>query len=180
MAIYNAIMAFTGWMWTLPMLIVLIGGGLVITVACDFVQIKHFGHMLKTTFGDAAHHKDESGISSWSAMVATLANTIGTGNIIGVGSAIALGGPGAVFWMWVIGFIAMALKYAEALLGVYTRQKDENGQWRGGAEPIFIWRRYGNRLDGFGRYPVALVWELAAAYIQEPLHHPLLRLASNQ
>ena len=69
MAIYNAIMAFTGWMWTLPMLIVLIGGGLVITVACDFVQIKHFGHMLKTTFGDAAHHKDESGISSWSAMV---------------------------------------------------------------------------------------------------------------
>ena len=178
MAIYNAIMAFTGWMWTLPMLIVLIGGGLVITVACDFVQIKHFGHMLKTTFGDAAHNKDESGISSWSAMVATLANTIGTGNIIGVGSAIALGGPGAVFWMWVIGFIAMALKYAEALLGVYTRQKDENGQWRGGAN--IIWRRYGNRLDGFGRYPVALVWELAAAYIQEPLHHPLLRLASNQ
>ena len=145
MAIYNAIMAFTGWMWTLPMLIVLIGGGLVITVACDFVQIKHFGHMLKTTFGDAAHHKDESGISSWSAMVATLANTIGTGNIIGVGSAIALGGPGAVFWMWVIGFIAMALKYAEALLGVYTRQKDENGQWRGGANIYLakIWKPLG-------------------------------------
>ena len=145
MAIYNAIMAFTGWMWTLPMLIVLIGGGLVITVACDFVQIKHFGHMLKTTFGDAAHNKDESGISSWSAMVATLANTIGTGNIIGVGSAIALGGPGAVFWMWVIGFIAMALKYAEALLGVYTRQKDENGQWRGGANIYLakIWKPLG-------------------------------------
>lgn len=145
MAIYNAIMAFTGWMWTLPMLIVLIGGGLVITVACDFVQIKHFGHMLKTTFGDAAHSKDESGISSWSAMVATLANTIGTGNIIGVGSAIALGGPGAVFWMWVIGFIAMALKYAEALLGVYTRQKDENGQWRGGANIYLakIWKPLG-------------------------------------
>lgn len=109
MAIYNAIMAFTGWMWTLPMLIVLIGGGLVITVACDFVQIKHFGHMLKTTFGDAAHNKDESGISSWSAMVATLANTIGTGNIIGVGSAIALGGPGSCLldvgdWIYRDGF----------------------------------------------------------------------------
>ena len=113
MAIYNAIMAFTNWMWTFPILALLIGGGLVITVACDFVQIKHFGYMLKATFGDAAHSKSEEGISSWSAMVATLANTIGTGNIIGVGSAIALGGPGAVFWMWVIGFVAMALKYSE-------------------------------------------------------------------
>ena len=126
MAIYNAIMAFTNWMWTFPTLALLIGGGLVITVACDFVQIKHFGYMLKATFGDAAHSKSEEGISSWSAMVATLANTIGTGNIISVGSAIALGGPGAVFWMWVIGFVAMALKYSEALLGVYTREKDAN------------------------------------------------------
>ena len=108
MAVYQAIMAFTNWMWTFPILALLIGGGLVITVACDFVQIKHFGYMLKATFGDAAHSKSEEGISSWSAMVATLANTIGTGNIIGVGSAIALGGPGAVFWMWVIGFVAMA------------------------------------------------------------------------
>ena len=57
MAIYNAIMAFTNWMWTFPILALLIGGGLVITVACDFVQIKHFGYMLKATFGDAAHSK---------------------------------------------------------------------------------------------------------------------------
>ena len=69
MAIYNAIMAFTNWMWTFPILALLIGGGLVITVACDFVQIKHFGYMLKATFGDAAHSKSEEGISSWSAMV---------------------------------------------------------------------------------------------------------------
>ena len=145
MAIYNAIMAFTNWMWTFPILALLIGGGLVITVACDFVQIKHFGYMLKATFGDAAHSKSEEGISSWSAMVATLANTIGTGNIIGVGSAIALGGPGAVFWMWVIGFVAMALKYSEALLGVYTREKDANGQWRGGANIYLakIWKPLG-------------------------------------
>lgn len=145
MAVYQAIMAFTNWMWTFPILALLIGGGLVITVACDFVQIKHFGYMLKATFGDAAHSKSEEGISSWSAMVATLANTIGTGNIIGVGSAIALGGPGAVFWMWVIGFVAMALKYSEALLGVYTREKDANGQWRGGANIYLakIWKPLG-------------------------------------
>ena len=145
MAVYQAIMAFTNWMWTFPILALLIGGGLVITVACDFVQIKHFGYMLKATFGDAAHSKSEEGISSWTAMVATLANTIGTGNIIGVGSAIALGGPGAVFWMWVIGFVAMALKYSEALLGVYTREKDANGQWRGGANIYLakIWKPLG-------------------------------------
>ena len=71
MAVYQAIMAFTNWMWTFPILALLIGGGLVITVACDFVQIKHFGYMLKATFGDAAHSKSEEGISSWSAMVGT-------------------------------------------------------------------------------------------------------------
>lgn len=154
MAIYNAIMAFTNWMWTFPILALLIGGGIVITVACDFVQIKHFGHMLKVTFGDAAHNKSDDGISSWSAMIATLANTIGTGNIIGVGSAIALGGPGAVFWMWVIGFVAMALKYSEALLGVYTREKDANGQWRGGANIYLakIWK------------PLGWIWALTCCF----------------
>ena len=131
MAVYQAIMAFTNWMWTFPILALLIGGGLVITVACDFVQIKHFGYMLKATFGDAAHSKSEEGISSWSAMVATLANTIGTGNIIGVGSAIALGGPGAVFWMWVMAVIGSASAFIESTLAQIYKV-EENGQFRGG------------------------------------------------
>ena len=133
MAIYNAIMAFTNWMWTFPILALLIGGGLVITVACDFVQIKHFGYMLKATFGDAAHSKSEEGISSWSAMVATLANTIGTDNIIGVGSAIALGGPGAVFWMWVTAIIGSSTAFIEATLAQLYKEKDPlYGGYRGG------------------------------------------------
>ena len=133
MAIYNAIMAFTNWMWTFPILALLIGGGLVITVACDFVQIKHFGYMLKATFGDAAHSKSEEGISSWSAMVATLANTIGTGNIISVGSAIALGGPGAVFWMWVTAIIGSSTAFIEATLAQLYKEKDPlYGGYRGG------------------------------------------------
>ena len=131
MAIYNAIMAFTNWMWIFPILALLIGGGLVITVACDFVQIKHFGYMLKATFGDAAHSKSEEGISSWSAMVATLANTIGTGNIISVGSAIALGGPGAVFWMWVMAVIGSSSAFIESTLAQIYKV-EENGQFRGG------------------------------------------------
>ena len=121
MAIYNAIMAFTNWMWTFPILALLIGGGLVITVACDFVQIKHFGYMLKATFGDAAHSKSEEGISSWSAMVATLANTIGTGNIVGVATAILAGGPGAVLWMWLTGVFGIATKYSETYAAVKYR-----------------------------------------------------------
>jgi len=154
-AVYNAIMAFTGWMWTLPLLILLIGGGIVITVACDFVQIKHFGFMLRKCAGGAKKGGTEGGkISGWSAMIATLANTIGTGNIVGVGSAIAIGGPGAVFWMWVIGFVAMALKYAEALLGVATRFKDKNGNWKGGANIYLsqMWK------------PLGIIWGLCCVF----------------
>ncbi|MCD8010129.1 MAG: amino acid carrier protein [Lachnospiraceae bacterium] len=145
MIIYNAIMTFTDWMWTLPLLILLIGGGLVITIACDFVQIKHFGFMLRTTLSGGSKSSGEGQISGLQAMIATLANTIGTGNIVGVGSAIAIGGPGAIFWMWVIGFVAMALKYSEAVLGVATRIKDENGNWKGGANRYLsmVWKPLG-------------------------------------
>lgn len=89
--IYNAIEAFTNWAWSWPVLVVLIGGGIVMTIATDFVQFKHLG------------------------------------------TAIAIGGPGAVFWIWVIGLIAMALKFSEVTLAVHTREKDPNGGWRGGA-----------------------------------------------
>ena len=107
-AIYNAIMAFTNMVWSLPLLILLIGGGLWITFTCDFVQIKHFGYMMKYTFGSMTNKGTEGQISPIQAMFATLANTIGTGNIIGVGSAIAIGGPGAIFWMWIIGFASIS------------------------------------------------------------------------
>ena len=83
-AIYNAIMAFTNMVWSLPLLILLIGGGLWITFTCDFVQIKHFGYMMKYTFGSMTNKGTEGQISPIQAMFATLANTIGTGNIIGV------------------------------------------------------------------------------------------------
>ena len=147
MAVYNAIMNFTNWMWSWPVLVLLIGGGIFIMFMCDFVQIKHFGFMLRKTFGgitDKNKGKDGS-ISGVQAMIATLANTIGTGNIVGVGSAIAIGGPGAVFWMWIIGFVAMGLKYAEAVLGVATRVKTKEGKWNGGANQYLssVWKPLG-------------------------------------
>lgn len=155
MAIYNAIMSFTNWMWGLPILILLIGGGLWITAACDFVQVKHLGRALKHAIGDAMHGKKGEGhVSGFQAMTACLANTIGTGNIVGVGSAIALGGPGAVFWMWVVGFVAMALKYSEAVLAVHTRVKDENGKWEGSAARYLsmVWK------------PLGPIWGIACVF----------------
>lgn len=147
MFIYNAISAFTTWAWSLPVLIILIGGGLWLTFALDFVQIRHFSAMMKETIG-GTFKKSESGtgkISSFQALTAALAAVLGTGNIVGVGTAIATGGPGAVFWMWVIGFTAMALKYAEALLSVYCRESNGDGTYKGGA-PYYlskIWKSLG-------------------------------------
>ena len=154
-AIYDAIMAFSNWMWSLPVLVILIGGGIWLTVACDFVQIKHFGTAMKATIGSAFKKKsDKDKISGFQAVTACLANTLGTGNIVGVGSAIALGGPGAVFWMWVVGFVAMALKYCEATLGVHTRVKGADGKWKGGASRYLstVWK------------PLGVIWSVAALF----------------
>lgn len=94
-AIYNAVSAFTNWAWSLPVLVVLIGGGIWLTIACDFIQFKHFGTVMKSTIGNAFKKgdADHSKVSSWQAVTAALSATLGTGNIVGVGTAIALGGP---------------------------------------------------------------------------------------
>lgn len=133
--IYDVCMGISNWLWSMPILVVLIGGGIYLTIMCDFVQFKHMGTVFKMTIGETFKKADKNGdgISGWQAVTAALSATLGTGNIVGVGTAIALGGPGAVFWMWVVGMVAMALKYAEATLAVATRIKDENGRWLGGA-----------------------------------------------
>lgn len=144
MAIYNAISAFTNWMWSLPVLVILIGGGIYLTIRTGFVQFRHFGAAMKVVFGGMFKKGGgkEDKISGWQALTASLSATLGTGNIVGVGTAIALGGPGAVFWMWVIGLVAMALKYSEATLAVHTRTLDENGNYVGGAPRYLatIWK----------------------------------------
>lgn len=144
-ALLDGLLAVSNFMWNLPMLIILIGGGLWLTWATDFIQIKHLGICLKTTIGAAFKGKEKGKVSGLQAMTACLANTIGTGNIVGVSSAIAAGGPGAVFWMWVIGFVAMALKACEAIMAVDTRVKDENGNWKGGATRYLsnVWKPLG-------------------------------------
>lgn len=119
----------SGWVWGPPMLILLVGTGLYLTLMLKGLQFRALGHALKLVF----HKEDKADgdISHFAALTTALAATVGIGNIVGVATAISLGGPGAVFWMWVTGLVGMATKYAEAMLAVKYREEGENGM-RGG------------------------------------------------
>ena len=125
--------------WGWPALILLAFVGILMTVLTKFFQITHFGYWMKHTigaiFGDKhvrRHTKDKT-ISQFQSLCTALAATVGTGNIVGVAGAIALGGPGAVFWMWVIAFFGMMTNYSENVLGILYRRKNKDGEWSGGA-----------------------------------------------
>ena len=131
--------AVNGVVWGWPALILLGFVGVLMTVLTKVFQISHIGHWFKNTigaiFGDrkvTKHTKDKS-ISQFQSLCTALAATVGTGNIVGVASAIAVGGPGAVFWMWVIAFFGMMTNYSENVLGILFRRKNEKGEWNGGA-----------------------------------------------
>ena len=126
-----------GIVWGPPMLILLIGTGILLTVRSGvLIQIRKFGTGMKHTagslFGPDAHKKGESGVTPFQAVATALASTVGTGNITGVATAITIGGPGAVFWMWVRAFFGMMTKYSEVLLAVKFREKNERNEWVGG------------------------------------------------
>lgn len=123
----------TGWIWGLPMVILLLGGGLFLTVRLGFFQFRYLPHVMKETFGKIFVKDDAPGsVTPFQATTSALASTIGAANIVGVPVAIALGGPGAIFWMWVVAMIGMASKYSEVVLGVKYRTKNEEGEWTGG------------------------------------------------
>jgi len=131
--------AINGVVWGWPALILLGFVGVLMTVLTKVFQIGHIGHWFKNTigaiFGDrkvTKHTKDKS-ISQFQSLCTALAATVGTGNIVGVASAIAVGGPGAVFWMWVIAFFGMMTNYSENVLGILFRRKNSKGEWNGGA-----------------------------------------------
>ena len=128
-----------GVVWGAFGLLLLIGTGIIITVLTKFFQVTHIGLWFRHTLGSLFHrdvlrHSRERGsISPFQALCTALAATVGTGNIAGVASAICIGGAGAVFWMWVAAFFGMMTNYAENVLGIYYRRKNENGEWAGGA-----------------------------------------------
>ncbi|MBE6805497.1 MAG: sodium:alanine symporter family protein [Ruminococcaceae bacterium] len=120
-------------------LLLLVGTGIIVTVLTKFFQVTHIGMWFKQTLGSLfnkdviKHSKEKGSISPFQALCTALAATVGTGNIAGVAAAICIGGAGAVFWMWVAAFFGMMTNYAENVLGIYYRRKNENGEWSGGA-----------------------------------------------
>ena len=119
------------------LLILLVGVGIFFTIRTRFVQLRCFGEGLRTVFSRSSKDK-KGGISSFGALATAVAAQVGTGNIVGACGAILIGGPGAIFWMWVIAFFGMATIYAEAVLAQTTRKKDENGNILGG--PVYYIR----------------------------------------
>jgi len=136
--INNSINSFV---WGIPMLVLLVGTGIFMTILTKVFQITHIGHWFKNTLGSIFTNrhitkhtgKHDRSISQFQSLCTALAATIGTGNIVGVAGAIAIGGPGAIFWMWIVAFFGMMTNYSENILGIYFRRKNKKDEWSGGA-----------------------------------------------
>ena len=123
-----------GIVWGWPCLILLVGTGVYYTIRCGGIQFKWFGYIMKNTIGKIFEKKEagEGAVTPFQAVCTALAATVGTGNIAGVTGAIALGGPGAVFWMWISALFGMCTKFAEVTLAIHFRERNDKGDWVGG------------------------------------------------
>ena len=130
MSVDNIISKIDNWVWGWTLIVLILAAGLWLTVRTGFVQVKHLGKALK--FMIKNEEEGEGEVTSFGALCTALSATIGTGNIVGVATAICLGGPGALFWMLVAAFFGMATKYAEGLLAVKYRVVAEDGHSLGG------------------------------------------------
>lgn len=143
--------AINTFVWVKIGLILLIGAGVLTTVITKCFQVTHLKEWWSTTIGSvfkrgskARKNKEHGSVSQFQALCTALAATIGTGNIAGVSAAIVIGGPGAVFWMWVAAFFGMMTNFSENILGIFYRRKNKSGEWSGGA--MYYLR------DGLGGY----------------------------
>lgn len=132
MTLLDALNAVDGYVWGLPLIILLLSTGLYLTFLLGGVQFTMLRHALSLAFVMRGEPGGEGDISHFQALMTALSATVGIGNIAGVATAIAVGGPGAVFWMWMTGLVGMATKYTEALLAVKYRVHDERGRMSGG------------------------------------------------
>ena len=126
--------AVNSFVWGVPAMICIVGVGLLLSFRTGFIQFRRFGTAMKETFGRMFHKKDaaEGAVTPFQAVCTALAATVGTGNIAGVAGAIAIGGPGAVFWMWCSALLGMCTKFAEVTLAVHFRERNAEGDWVGG------------------------------------------------
>lgn len=147
--------AYSSLMWGLPLLFLLVGGGMYFLVLSRFLPFRYFGHAISVLRGKYDDPNDPGQINHFEALTTALAATVGMGNIAGVAVAISIGGPGAVFWMWVSGVIGMATKFFTCTLSIMYRGKDSAGELQGG--PMYI------ITEGLGKAwkPLAVVFSLA-------------------
>ncbi len=162
-ALYPIVCDINTYLSSYILIFLLIGVGLFYSIRTRFVQVRCFGEGMKRVFGSMSLRggKHGGGMSSFQALATAIAAQVGTGNIVGASGAILTGGPGAIFWMWVIAFLGMATIYAEATLAISTRQVDENGNVKGG--PVYYITRafkggFGKFLAGF--FAVAIILAL--------------------
>ena len=162
-ALLSAVQTVNAYLSDYILIFLLVGAGLFFTIATRFVQVRCFGEGMKRVFGNLSLKggKSESGLSSFQALATAIAAQVGTGNIVGASGAILVGGPGAIFWMWVIAFLGMATIYAEAILAQETRVVGADGQVHGG--PVYYIRKaykgaFGKVLAGF--FAVAIILAL--------------------
>ena len=148
--------AVNNFVWGVPAMILIIGVGLYLTLRLRFVQIRKFGASMRETIGKI-FSKSESkhgSITPFQAVCTALSATVGTGNIAGVAGAIAIGGPGAVFWMWISALLGMCTKFVEVVLAVNFRERNKNGEWVGG--PMYFIK------NGLGKKWMWLAFTFAA------------------
>ena len=126
--------AVNSFIWGIPAMVCIIGVGLLLSVRTGFLQLRKFPYAIKTTIGRIFRRKDASdgAMTPFQAVCTALAATVGTGNIAGVAGAIAIGGPGAVFWMWCSALLGMCTKFSEVTLAVHFRERNKNGELVGG------------------------------------------------
>ena len=126
--------AINGVVWGVPMLVLLVGAGILLTIRTFGVQFRKFGYAMKNTLGKVFTKAEakEGEMTPFQAMSTALAGTVGTGNIAGITTAITLGGPGTILWLWITALIGMATKYSEVLLAVKFRERNKDGDWVGG------------------------------------------------
>lgn len=151
----NIVLTIQHYLADYILIIALLGGGIWFTLRLGFIQVRGFGEGMRRTFGGLFHKKgdaDADGMSSFQALATAIAAQVGTGNIAGAATAIAIGGPGAIFWMWIAAFLGMATIYAEALMAQKYKQVGVDGEVTGG--PVYYIRA---AFSGkFGKFLAAL------------------------
>ena len=166
-----------GYLSDYVLIVLLISAGLYFSIRTRFVQVRCFGEGMRRVFGSIKLNggKQHGGFSSFQALATAIAAQVGTGNIVGACGAILIGGPGAIFWMWIIAFFSMATIYAEAVLSQETRVVDADGTVHGG--PVYYIKRaftggFGKFLAGF--FAVAIIIALGFIGSMTALHlrHP--------